>query len=132
MRDPESLEAAIACARAALDRKAYDLVVLDVRELTSLADFFVICTGRSDTQVQAIAEHVEIERKHAGHPPLGVEGFRKGQWVIVDFGDIVLHVFNEPTREFYDLERLWAKAPVVELPEDCAVQVRDLQLAATR
>lgn len=104
------------CAEAALDKKGTDLVVLDVREHTSIADYFVIVSGRSDTQVRSIAEHVEDVCKKAGYRPLAVEGLRHGQWVLIDFGDVLVHVFYGPVREFYDLERLWSEAPRRELP----------------
>jgi ribosome-associated protein len=120
---------ALLCVKAALDKKAYDLVLLDVGKLTSLADYFLICTGRSDTQVQAITQSVEGALKHQGELPLAVEGYQRGQWTVIDFGDVVVHVFYEPVREFYDLERLWARAPRVQLPEPYDRQARDLQLA---
>jgi ribosome-associated protein len=109
-------ERAVLCSEAALDKKAADLVLLDVREHTSIADYFVIVSGRSDTQVRAIAEHVEEVCRKAGYRPLAVEGLRHGQWVLLDFGDVVVHVFYAPVREFYDLERLWAQAPRRALP----------------
>ncbi len=107
------------CAAAALDKKATDVVMLDVRSLTSLADWFVLASGRSDTQVRAIAEAVETACRGRERRPLCVEGLRHGQWVLLDYGDVVVHVFYGPVREFYDLERLWAKAPriAVEAPE---------------
>ncbi|MEW6269672.1 MAG: ribosome silencing factor [Thermodesulfobacteriota bacterium] len=107
---------AVLCAEAALDKKGADLVLLDVREHTSIADYFVIVSGRSDTQVRAIAEHVEEVCRKAGYRPLAVEGLRHGQWVLLDFGDVVVHVFYAPVRDFYDLERLWAQAPRRALP----------------
>jgi len=109
-------ERAVLCAEAALDKKGADLAILDVREHTSLADYFVIVSGRSDTQVRAIAEHVEEVCRKAGYRPLAVEGLRHGQWVLLDFGDVVVHVFYAPVRDFYDLERLWAQAPRRTLP----------------
>jgi ribosome-associated protein len=121
---------ALLCAKGALDRKAYDLVVLDVRKLSSLADFFVICTGRSDTQVQAIAQSIEDELRKIGEHPISIEGYPHGQWAVMDFADIIVHIFVEPAREFYDLERLWALAPHVKLPQSLAEQVDDLQLAS--
>lgn len=130
MKPRTSRARALLCTKGALDRKAYDLVVLDVRKLTSLADFFVICTGRSDTQVQAIAQSVEEEMRKVGEHPLSVEGYPHGQWVVMDFADIVVHIFVEPAREFYDLERLWARALPLKLPAALAVQVDDLQLAS--
>lgn len=125
----ESLENALACVEFALDKKAYDVVLLEVGDLTSLADFFLVCTGRSDTQVQAIAQNIEQKMLERGERPLAVEGLSLGQWVVLDYGDVVVHVFFEPQREFYDLERLWAKAPRVQLPEPLERQARDLRLA---
>ncbi len=109
-------ERAVLCAEAALDKKAADLVILDVRDHTSLADYFVIASGRSDTQVRALAEHIEEVCRKAKYRPLAVEGLRHGQWVLLDFGDVVVHVFYAPVREFYDLERLWSQAPRRALP----------------
>jgi len=108
---------ALACTRAALDHKAYDLVVLETGPVSSIADYFVICTGRSDTQVQAIAEAIENDLRALSERPISVEGVPHGQWVLMDYGDVVVHIFNLPVREFYDLERLWVRAPRVELPE---------------
>jgi ribosome-associated protein len=119
-----SWERALECTRSALDKKAYDLVVLETAKHTSIADYFVICRGRSDTQVQAIADAVADHMRAAGVKPLTVEGREHGQWVLVDFGDVVVHVFYVPVRAFYDLERLWAKAPRVELPEPFLTQAR--------
>jgi ribosome-associated protein len=110
-------ERALACTRAALDRKAYDLVVLETGRVSSIADYFVICSGRSDTQVQSIAEGVEAQLVAAGTRPLSIEGLPHGQWVLVDYGDVVVHVFYAPVRDFYELERLWVRAPRVALPE---------------
>jgi ribosome-associated protein len=125
----DALDKALLCVKAALDKKAYDLVLLEVGKLTSLADYFLICTGRSDTQVQAITQSIEVALKQEGELPLAVEGYQHGQWAVVDFGDIVVHVFYEPVREFYDLERLWARAPRAKLPEPYDSQARDLHLA---
>jgi ribosome-associated protein len=122
-------ETALLCVRHALDKKAYDLLLLDVGQCTSLADFFLICTGRSDTQVQAIAQSIEENLRTFGRKPRTVEGLRSGQWVLIDYGDVVVHVFLESVRAFYDLERLWARAAVVTLPEPYRSQARDLQLA---
>ena len=96
--------------QAALGRKATDLVLLDIRELTSFADVFIICTGRSNRQVSAIAEHIKADLKGNGIQPLGIEGMAEGQWVLMDYGHILIHVFLEPVREFYDLEGFWSNA----------------------
>jgi ribosome-associated protein len=117
-------ERTLACTRAALDRKAYDLVVLEVGHQSSIADYFVICSGRSDTQVQAIAQAIDEELGREGTRPISVEGLQHGQWVLIDYGDVVVHVFYVPVREFYDLERLWSRAPRVELPEPFQSQAR--------
>jgi len=96
--------------KAALSRKATDLVLLDIRELTSFADVFIICTGRSNRQVSAIAEHIKTDLKENGITPLSIEGLTEGQWVLMDYGHILIHVFLEPVREFYDLEGFWSNA----------------------
>ena len=116
---------ALACTRAALEHKAYDLVVLETGHVSSIGDYFVICTGRSDTQVQAIAEAIESDLRAHGERPISVEGVSHGQWVLMDYGDVVVHIFNLPVREFYDLERLWVRAPRVELPEPFQSQARN-------
>ena len=110
-------ERALEITRAALDRKAYDLTVLEVGGLTSIADYFVICSGRSDTQVEAIADGIERHLGQLGTKPLSVEGRERAQWVLMDYADVVVHIFHVPVRGFYDLERLWSRAPRVELPE---------------
>jgi len=95
---------------AVLGKKAYELVVLDVRELTSVADAFIICSGRSNRQVSAIAEHIQRDLKRHKILPLSVEGSREGHWVLLDYGHVVIHVFYEPIRQIYDLEGLWVDA----------------------
>ena len=99
-------------AELALDRKAQDVTLLDLRNLSSATDFFLIATGRSDTHVSAIADHVIDELKKEGVRPVGVEGLRGGRWVLVDYVDFVVHVFHPAAREFYQLERLWGDAPI--------------------
>jgi ribosome-associated protein len=113
---------ALACAEAALDKKAVDLVVLDVAALTSIADYLVICTGRSDRQVQAIAQAIDEHMREQGHRPAAIEGMNRGQWVLMDYTDVIVHIFYKPVREFYDLERLWEHAPRVQLPEPLRTQ----------
>jgi ribosome-associated protein len=125
----DSRDKALLCVRYALEKKAYDLLLVDVGELSSLANYFLICTGRSDTQVQAIVQSIQENLARAGLRPLSVEGYSTGQWVLVDYGDVVVHVFQEQVRAFYDLERLWARAPRVALPEPYRTQARDLRLA---
>jgi len=110
-----SAEKARLVAEAALDVKAEHVVALDVRELSSFADVFVVCTGRSDRQVRAIAEAVEKAAKEAGAPPLGIEGQAEGRWVLIDLDDVIVHVFQPEVRTHYDIERLWSDAPQIEL-----------------
>jgi ribosome-associated protein len=99
---------------AVLGRKAEDVIVLDVHALTSLADTFIICSGRSNRQVSAIAENAREALKKMNIRPLNAEGLKEGQWVLMDYGDVIIHVFHDPVRRFYDLEGLWADAPRVE------------------
>jgi ribosome-associated protein len=113
--DAEQLARARLLANAALDRKAEDLLALDVRGLTSLADTFLIASGSSDRQVRAIADAVEQAARAAGMRPLGVEGLEDGRWVLLDFGDAIFHVFQSEARAHYDLERLWADAPRLDV-----------------
>ncbi len=105
------------CALAADSRKAADIVVLDVHPLSSVADRFLICSGTSDRQVKAIADAIETELAKHGEKPMSVEGYQEGTWILMDCADLVIHVFDDDTRRFYDLERLWGQAARVELPE---------------
>lgn len=116
----------------ALDKKAGDLVVLEVREQTSIADYFILCTGRSDRQVQSIAQGLEDGAADAGFRPFAVEGTHRGHWVLMDFSDVIVHVFYEPVRQFYDLDGLWGHAPKVKLPERYAKQIKQLQIDDSR
>jgi len=102
--------------QAADDKKAIDTRVLDIREISIIADYFVICSGRSAPQVQAIADNIQEQLKKENVPALHLEGVREGTWVLLDYGDVVVHVFQEAERQFYKLERLWGDALVVEPP----------------
>jgi len=99
---------------AVMGKKALDLVVLDLRELTSFSDIFIICSGRSNRQVSAIAEYVQVNLKKHDIKPLSVEGKKEGHWVLLDYGHVIIHVFYEPVRVFYDLEGLWIDAKRIE------------------
>lgn len=102
--------------QAASEKKALNLVVLDVGELTSIADVFIICSGRSNRQVNAIADAIIARLKKHKIKPLSVEGTGKGHWVLLDYGHVVMHVFYEPVRQFFDLEGLWADAKRITIP----------------
>lgn len=115
--------------RFALEKKARDLAVLEVRELTSIADYFIICSGSSDRQVQSIAQGIAENLSEAGHSLLSMEGANRGHWVLMDFSDVIVHIFYEPVREFYDLDGLWGHAPRVELPEPYSTLVDQFQAA---
>ena len=99
---------------AVMGKKAFNPVVLDVRELTSVSDIFIICSGRSNRQVSAIAEHIEVSLKKHTIKPLSVEGKKEGHWVLLDYGHVIIHVFYDPVRAFYDLEGLWIDAKRIE------------------
>lgn len=102
------------------DKKAMDVVVLDMADASSITDYFLICSGGSQRQVQAIADAIDEQLKQAGITSLGVEGYREGHWILMDYGDVIVHVFSQETREFYDLERLWANAPKIDLSRETA------------
>ncbi|MEE8074990.1 MAG: ribosome silencing factor [Candidatus Binatia bacterium] len=112
-----SWERALLLSRYALEKKAYDLVLIEVSEVTSIADYFIICSGRSDRQVQSIAQGLQENLGKMGISSRSIEGLNRGHWVLMDYSDVIVHVFYQPIREFYDLEGLWAHAPRVELPE---------------
>jgi ribosome-associated protein len=104
-------EAARLCAAAALAKKAENLLLMQVEELSGYTDYFLLANGRSTRQVTAIAEHVAQVMKKAGVRPLGLDGLRQGRWALLDFGDVVVHIFHAPVRELYDLDSLWGDAP---------------------
>jgi ribosome-associated protein len=113
-----------------LDKKASQLVVLEVRDFTSIADYFIICSGRSDRQVQSIAQGIQETARETGIAVISVEGLTRGHWVLMDYADVIVHVFYQPVREFYDLDGLWADAPKVQLPEPYSTLVHQFQIAA--
>jgi ribosome-associated protein len=109
-----SLHRACLSARVALENKARDVIVLDMRNVTPLYDFFVIATGNSRRQIHTITEEVDAALKEAGDGRLSVEGYEASKWVVQDYGDVIVHVFDPATREYYGLEDLWADAPRVD------------------
>jgi ribosome-associated protein len=132
LKEPSSWEKALLLTGAALDKKACDLVVLDVHEHTSIADYFILCSGRSDRQVQSIAQGLEDDAAEAGTKPFAVEGTQRGHWVLMDFSDVIVHVFYEPVRKFYDLDGLWGHAPRAKLPDAIAKLIEQFQIADER
>ena len=107
---PEMWRAAV---RAAEEKQAKDIRVLDLRGLTSFADYFVLASGTNSRQIQAIADEIEIQLKTQGEYPLSVEGYQNAEWVLLDYGDYLIHIFTEKARQYYDLERLWRDAKIV-------------------
>ena len=114
-----SQDRALKCAALALDKKAFNVRVLDVRKISSLTDFLVLASGSSDRQVKAAAEsvHLGLKSEHAT-VPIGIEGLNEGRWVLIDYGDVMVHVFHEPVRLFYDLDGLWCDAEEIQIQED--------------
>lgn len=115
----EGHELALACAKALSDKKAQDIVILDVRDQTIVCSYFVIASGRSTTQVRALGDAVEEKlEKDFGIFPVRKEGLREGRWGVIDYGDVIVHVFNEESRLYYYLERLWDSGRNIERYED--------------
>jgi ribosome-associated protein len=108
---------------AAAEKKAIDTVVLDLREIASFTDYFVIASGTNERQVQAISDAVVETLKQAGSPVIRVEGYKTAEWILLDYGDFVMHIFGDKARKFYDLERLWREAKRVELPPEFSNEV---------
>jgi ribosome-associated protein len=104
------------------ERKAMDPVLFEVGELTSITDYFLIASGNSSRQVQAISRHLSRRMRDKGLKTYGMEGEREGHWILLDYGDLVVHVFYQPVREFYDLEGLWIEAPRIGLDEESIQQ----------
>ncbi len=113
-----SLAKAYLAVQASANKKAENIKVLDLKDLSSFTEYFMIASGHSDRQVQAIADSIIIELKEEGFLPVAVEGYREGRWVIVDYGDMVAHIFLDALREFYDLENLWHHARKVPIPQE--------------
>lgn len=113
-----SLAKAFLAVQAAANKKAEVMKILDLREISSFTDYFVVCSGHSDRQVQAIADSIVIQLKEDGFMPISVEGYREGRWIVVDFGDVVIHVFMDALRDYYDIEELWHDARKVPIPQE--------------
>ncbi|PYS92280.1 MAG: ribosome silencing factor [Acidobacteria bacterium] len=108
--------------RCADDKKASRITILDLRQIASFTEFFVIADGANQRQVQAIADEINEQlKKQAGRRPVRIEGYKSAEWVLLDYGDFVVHLFSKESRDFYDLERLWRDAGTVELPEGFGV-----------
>jgi ribosome-associated protein len=115
MAHPSARRTAQRAARAALDKKAADLIVLDMQGVSSVTDYFLVCSGKSTTHVRTIIDAIQTELKTDGVRPLHAEGRPESGWVLLDYGDVLAHVFLEDTRAYYALERLWGDAPSVPI-----------------
>jgi ribosome-associated protein len=113
-RAPISLELAIQCARIGDDNKAKDIVILDLRGITPIFDYFVLMTGASRRQIHTLAEETDAYMRSEGEKRLSIQGYQASRWVVQDYGDIVVHVFDQDARGYYALEELWADAPHVD------------------
>ena len=113
----KTLEKARLCLEIIQERKAIDPVLMEVGRLTSFTDYFLVASGNSSRQVQAISQHMARRLREEGFKPFAIEGEQEGHWVLMDYGDVVIHVFYQPVREFYDLEGLWTEAPRVDSDE---------------
>lgn len=114
----KSRDLAIKAAEAALKKKALDVTILDLSALTVIADYFVICSGENTTQVKTIARFIEEMFALENLKPLGVEGVAYSHWILLDYGDVIVHVFEKETRAYYNLEKLWMDAKTLEIDED--------------
>lgn len=123
----EGLDGAMRALSIALDKKALEPVLLDVRQLCSFCNYQLVLSGRSDRQVDAIADGIELALKHEGMRPISAEGARSGQWALLDYGDFVVHVFLHSAREHYDLEGLWNDAPriPIDVPADARIPAEE-------
>lgn len=119
-KESDSRTRALLCVNALLEKKAKELVILNVGGISSFADYFIICSGTSDRQVRAIAAAIQENLKKAGILPLGVEGDDGGKWILLDYDDVIIHLFLESVRSFYDLERLWSETPRMAIPDETA------------
>ena len=111
-------ERVLAALHAASEKKALEPVILDLREIASFTDYFVIVSGANERQVQAISDEVYETLKKSGHAAARVEGYKTAEWILLDYGDFVVHVFEQKARKFYDLERLWRESKRVDLPAE--------------
>lgn len=129
---PATLATAQRALRIAVDQKALDPVVIDLRGLSSVADLFVIASGTSQRHLQGMSDKIELSLKERGERPNSVNGFQDGDWIILDYGDVVVHLLHEPARQYYNLDGLWRDAPRLPLEPELEEQVRRLRTGSIR
>ncbi|MGI8786876.1 MAG: ribosome silencing factor [Pyrinomonadaceae bacterium] len=111
----DAVKLAVTCAG---EKKAFDIIAIDLREIASFTEFFIIASGANQRQVQAVADEItEQLKKHLNQRVIRVEGYQTGEWILLDYGDFIVHIFERKAREFYDLERLWRDAKKVQIPD---------------
>jgi ribosome-associated protein len=116
-KTPEEIPNWLVAVRAAQSKKAENIKVLDLRKVSSFADYFVICSGANSRQIQAISDEVGLQlKKKLGETPLNIEGYTNAEWILLDYADLLVHVFSQQAREYYGLDRLWRHAAEVEIP----------------
>ncbi|MEN2993780.1 MAG: ribosome silencing factor [Thermodesulfovibrio sp.] len=113
----DAKQKALKTAKFLHDKKAQDIQILELKDLTIITDYFVICSAESTTQVKALTEYLQESMEKEGYTPYGIEGFSYAHWVLMDYGDVIVHIFLEETRRYYDLERLWLDAPRIKIEE---------------
>ena len=101
-----------------LDKKAFDIKIIDISGLSTVADFFVICTVNNLRQAQAVADEIELVLSKQGHHPKGIEGYRQGNWILMDFTDVIVHIFDKDAKSFYNIERIWSDGKLMEIEEE--------------
>jgi ribosome-associated protein len=121
-----SKETALLTASVANEKKALGVIILNVEKISSISDFIIICSGNSDRQVRAIADSIIEKLKFLDKKPLSIEGYTEGKWVLIDFNDIIIHVFYEPLRAYYRLEELWLEAKEVKIPKNYLDKFRNV------
>ena len=114
----QSLDKSKLCLKIIKERKALDPVMFEVGQLISISDYFIIASGSSSRQIQAISRHLQKRMREEGFRAYGIEGEQEGHWVLLDYGDVVVHLFYQPYREIYDLESLWIEAPRINLEDE--------------
>ena len=112
----DAKEKSLFCAHAALEKKAFNIIILELKKVSAVTDYFLICSGRSDRQVQAIAQFIDERMREKGIRPLGEEGMQQGRWILMDYADVVIHIFYDQVRLHYDLEGLWREAAQIDVP----------------
>jgi ribosome-associated protein len=122
----DSRTKSLLCLQAAIEKKAIDPVLLEMKGISSITDYFLICSGKSDRQVQAIAQEIEKVLKKRGIRPLGQEGISEGKWILMDYEDVIVHIFLEPVRKFYDLEGLWIDASRIDFQMELNIEEKTI------